>query len=219
MNELVLTLIVILIPGIVAAIVSDKLTNHSKWNSFKFCLYAFILGVVSYAFLQIISYIITTIENITIKEFEFSHLGIWDCLFNNSKDIDAIEICLATLIAIPVAYFVSTLVNRKVFNKVAQKIGVTTKYGDENLYSFYLNAKEIDWIYVRDPENNLTYQGRIIQHSENDDIQEIVLSEVSIYRYEDSEFLYSVPTIYLSKTVGKFIIEAIPKSNLGGSNE
>jgi len=37
---------------------------------------------------------------------------------------------------------------------------------------------------------------------------------VVVYRYEDSAKLYSVPTIYLSKTVGEFVIETIPDSRL-----
>jgi hypothetical protein len=36
MNQLVVSLVVILMPGIIAAIISDKLTSHSKWDSFKF---------------------------------------------------------------------------------------------------------------------------------------------------------------------------------------
>ena len=46
-------------------------------------------------------------------------------------------------------------------------------------------------------------------------MQEIVLSEVTVYRYEDSAELYSVPTIYLNKKLGQFIIEAIPENLLG----
>jgi len=54
------------------------------------------------------------------------------------------------------------LVNYKIFHKFAQKLLISQKYGDENLYSYYLNAKEIDWVYVRDFERKLTYQGRVI---------------------------------------------------------
>ena len=111
------------------------------------------------------------------------------------------------------------VINYKVFNKLAQKINVSSKYGDENLYSYYLNAKEIDWVYVRDIENNLTYQGRIESYAENDHMQEMVLYDVTVFRYQDSVQLYSVPTIYLNKEMGKFIIEAIPKELLGEEND
>jgi hypothetical protein len=219
MNEIIFAIIVTLIPGIIATIISDKLTNHSKWNSFKFSLYAFVLGIMAYVFLQITVYIYDIIKNVSLKLITFNHLEIWSSFLNGVTAVKAWEICAATFFSIPVAFFASALINHKIFNKIAQKINVTNKYGDENLYSFYLNAKEIDWIYVRDPKNNFTYQGRVFQHSENDNIQEIVLSEVSVYRYEDSKFLYSVPTIYLSRGIGEFIIEAIPNNNLGEKDE
>ncbi len=219
MNQLVVALIVILLPGIIAAIISDKLTTHSKWDSFKFGLYSFMLGVLSYALLQAIVYAIDMAKAISFTPVSWHHLKIWNSALSGGTGIQAWEICVAVIFAVPVAFFASWSINYKLFNKIAQKIGVTTKYGDENLYSYYLNAEEIDWVYIRDPKNGFTYQGRVVSHSENDTVQELVLSEVSVYSYEDSTFLYQLPTIYLSREMGEFIIEAISPENLGASNE
>jgi len=87
---------------------------------------------------------------------------------------------------------------------------VTSKYGDENLYSYFMNMKENEWIYVRDKENNLTYEGRAGWYSEREQVHELVLHDVIIYRYEDSARLYSVPTVYLSREIGKLVIETVP---------
>ena len=73
----------------------------------------------------------------------------------------------------------------------------------------------MDWIYIRDIEANITYQGKVISYSENEKIQEIVLAKVTLFKYEDSEKLYSVPSIYITKEMGKSIIEAIPPDYLG----
>ncbi|MCG8517504.1 MAG: hypothetical protein MI794_05885 [Pseudomonadales bacterium] len=215
MNQLVVTLILILMPGIVAAIISDKLTNHSPWGSFKFGLYSLTLGVGCYALLQVITYVFDALSHLRIDPVSWTNLKIWNSALNGGSDIAAWEICVAALLALPVAFFASWLINFKIFNKLAQRIGVSNKFGDENLYSYYLNAQEIDWVYVRDVEKNLTYQGRVVSHSENENVQEIVLSEVSVFRYEDSSALYEVPTIYLSREVGKLVIEAIPTEFLG----
>ena len=217
MNQFVVTLIVILIPGIIAAVISDKITVHSKWDAFKFSLYAFILGLLTYAGLQLIYYLIDIVKNI-FSLTSWSHLKVWNSATSNKNNIVASEVVYATLLSLPIALFASFLINYKVFNKLAKKLKVSSKYGDENLYSYYLNAKEIDWVYVRDIENNLTYQGRIESYAENDNMQELVLYDVSVFRYEDSFQLYSVPTIYLNKEMGKFIIEAIPKELLGVEN-
>lgn len=219
MNQFVATLIVILIPGIIAAVVCDKITVHSKWSAFKFSLYALILGLLAYAELQIIYYSWDVIGAGTFKIANWSHLNVWKSAVAEKHIVNPNEVVYATLLSFPSAFFASFLINYKIFNKIAKSLDVSSKYGDENLYSYYLNAKEIDWVYVRDIEHNLTYQGRIDSYSENDHMQELVLYDVTIFRYKDSIELYSVPTIYLTKEMGRFIIEAIPKELLGESND
>lgn len=100
------------------------------------------------------------------------------------------------------------LVNFKLLNRVAQRLRVSDKYGDENLYHYFLNSKEIEWVYVRDIENNLTFQGCVVSFSENAVCQEIVLRDVVVYRFSDSAKLYSMEKLYLSRELGKLLIES-----------
>jgi hypothetical protein len=51
-------------------------------------------------------------------------------------------------------------------------------------------------------------------HSESEHVRELVLDHVTIYRYEDSARLYSVPTMYLSREIGKLVIETVPRELL-----
>jgi hypothetical protein len=217
MSQFIVILIVILMPGIISLVICDKIVNHSKWTSFKFCLYAVILGVFCYVILQCAYYMkdIFLAFSSCQYNFQWTHLNIWYAPVNEKPIIYPSEIIFASVLSFPISLAISYLINYKIFNKIAQKIKVSQKYGDENLFSYYLNAREIDWLYIRDIENNLTYQGRIVSYSENDKIQEIVLSEVTVYEYQASNFLYEVPTIYLAKELGKFIIESIPQENLG----
>jgi hypothetical protein len=219
MNQLVVTLIVILMPGIIANVICDKITVHSKWSSFKFSLYAFVLGMSCYVSLQVIYYAWDYHNCVSLDEIKYTHLKVWGASVTDNPEIPAIEVVLATIISLPISLLAAYLINHKIFNKIATFFNISTKYGDENLFSYYLNADEIDWIYVRDIERKLTYQGRIVSYSENDLMQEIVMSEVTIYNYEDSAELYSVPTIYLTKPLGVFVIEAIPSELLGEEND
>lgn len=218
MNQLVVTLIVILLPGIIANVICDKIVVHSKWTSFKFSLYALVLGVFSYVSLQLIQYGIDFVRDLSLDVTNWSHLQVWDMAANVTATIPAKEVVFASLLSLPVSFLAAFAINRKVFFRIGAIFKVTSKYGDENLFSYYLNAQEIDWIYVRDIEANLTYQGRIVSYSENEQIQEVVLSDVTVFRYQDSEEMYSVPTIYISKDIGKFRIEAIPHQFLGEEN-
>lgn len=56
MSQLLIVVIVVLLPGILATSIADKLTIHSPWDSFKYPLYALVLGVLTYSLLQILIY-------------------------------------------------------------------------------------------------------------------------------------------------------------------
>jgi hypothetical protein len=210
MNSLAVAIAIILLPGLVASVICDKITVHSpRWDAFKYSIYSFLFGVLSYCLLQCIEYAYQQILGLLSKthEIQSSILGVWSIIQNEKALIVLSEVGWATLLSPVVALIASSLVNYKVINKIAQRLRVSQKYGDENLFSFFLNAKETDWIYIRDKEASLTYFGRVVSFSECDSIQEVVLSEVSVHEYETSEFLYSVPLIYLSKRLGSFVIE------------
>lgn len=224
MDSLAVTLLVIMLPGITAAVIADKLVSHKRWTSFKFTLYAFVLGVGSYALLQIIAWlsdVIIFLIRCLIMDESFSGwtmLNTWQAIESDSPAINSWELILATTFSVLVAFASTWVINHKVFNKIASRIGISNKYGDENLYSYFLNARGIGWVYVRDQERGLTYQGLIKAFSETESMQELVMEEVSVYNYEDSAFLYEIPTIYLTKNMGEFVIEAVPFDLLEDSN-
>jgi hypothetical protein len=210
MNNLAVAISIILLPGLVASVICDKITVHSpRWDTFKYSIYSFLFGVLSYGLLQFIDYANFLILGLFDKTqvTQFTVLKVWSIIQDDKAKIAFSEIFQATLLAPVVALIASFLVNYKIINKIAKKIRVSQKYGDENLFSFFLNAKEVDWVYVRDPGVGLTYFGRVVSHSECDSMQEIVLSEVTVHEYETSAELYSIPIIYLSKPLGSFVIE------------
>jgi hypothetical protein len=220
MNEIAVAVSVILFPGLIATVVADKITVHSRrWHSFKYGIYSFVFGVFCYVIVQILSWLMTYLpERLHVLPLRVGTLDVWSLVTDNRARIDLLEVFAATVLSVPVAFFGAFLINYKIFHKLAQKLRISQKYGDENLYSYYLNAEEIDWVYVRDFERNLTYQGRVVSFSENDKIQELVLSDVTVYAYDDSTEYYSVPNLYLCREMGRFVIEAIPLENMGKTN-
>jgi hypothetical protein len=215
MNQLFVTLTIILFPGILATVICDKITVHStKWDSFKYGLYSFVFGVMCYSILQVLFFIVSIKNSVPPHYVEWRYLEVWSNAVSEKPNIPVREVFWAVCLSFPVALIGAYIVNHKVLIKIANKINITSIYGDENLYSYYLNAEEVDWVYVRDIGNNLTYQGRINSFSENDHIQELVLVNVTVYRYSDSAYLYEIPTVYLSKSSGNFIIETIPDNLL-----
>jgi hypothetical protein len=217
MNEIAVAVAVILFPGLISTVIADKITVHSRaWDSFKYGMYSFVFGVFCYVIVQILSWFMTYLpERLQVLPVRVGTLDVWSLVADGRVRIDLLEVFSATVLSVPVAFFGAFLINYKIFHKLAKKLRISQKYGDENLYSYYLNAKEIDWVYVRDSERKLTYQGRVVSFSESDKIQELVLSDVTVYAYDDSTEYYSVPSIYVCREMGRFVIEAIPAENMG----
>ena len=221
MNELAIAVGVILFPGLIACVICDKITVHSpKWSSFKYSVYSFIFGVLCYVCLQLLTYLWACVATFVFPSLvpASATLDVWTIATTQKVSIDPSEVFWATVLAPVVAALAAFTVNHKIINRIAQQARISSKFGDENLFSFFLNAAEVDWIYVRDIEHKLTYQGRVVSFSEADDMQELVMSQVTVFGYETSEEFYSVPLLYLSKPRGAFIIEAVPLELLEEAN-
>ena len=147
-------------------------------------------------------------------------MKVWSVISQSKSPLlSPLEIIWAIFIGIPLGFIVSWIINYKFLHKFAEFIKMSTKYGDENLYSYYLNTNEVDWVYIRDKEKDLIYQGRVQSYSENEKIQEIVLTEVTVYSYYDPEKLYETPSVYISRELGKLQIEQIPEVKFNNQNK
>lgn len=180
MTELAVVIGMILFPGIIATIIADKIIVHVKpWGSLKYGLYSFVLGILCYFGLQCIAWFQMMLpESYQTIESINSPLDVWSIIADSKSRIYLREVIIATLLSGPIAFSTAFLINHKTFHKLTQRLRVSSKYGDESLYSFYLNTKEVNWIYVRDIERKLTYQGIIHSFSDNDTVQELVLYNV-----------------------------------------
>ncbi|MDD2325008.1 MAG: hypothetical protein PHW63_03215 [Alphaproteobacteria bacterium] len=214
MNELAVSIGVILFPGLIACVICDKIAAHSpRWGTFKYSIYSFIFGVLCYVCVELFLNAMTWISSLfcPLTVASYPPLHVWSIVTSQKADINIQEIAYATIAAFFVSIAATYINNNKFLYKIASYINVTRKYGDENLFYRYLSLNGVDWVYIRDPSTNQTYKGIVASYSENDHIQEIVLADVTVYEYETSVELYSLPSVYLSKPTGTFIIEAAPE--------
>ena len=213
MTELAVTIFLIIVPGIIALLIVSNLVIHKPFSNFFFSLYSIVLGMFSYMALQLSIWIFNFSKNLICTSCSnYYLLKTWQAL--EKKAIiacDLKEIIYASLFCIPIAFITSLIINKKWLHKLATKWKISNKYGDENLYYYYLNASEVDWVYIRDKENEFIYQGRVAIYSENEKIHEIVLAEVSVFNfYEPEDIIFTAPTMYISRPLGKIQIEQIP---------
>ncbi len=194
--ELTLKLIILLTPGAIASIIFEKLTIHEKWTSFQFIANSILFGGTSYLTAQLAF-------NICSDDKSFDNF--W--LNLPSKEIPFNAIIKAIITSVFIGFLCASLDNYKVVNRIGKYLKLTTKYGDENLYSYFLNADNVNEIYFRDIPNNITYHGMINSYSEANDFKEIVLRDVKVYDYETSTLMYELDKVYLSRPKDDIIIE------------
>lgn len=216
-SALTLKLIILLIPGALGTIVYRRLIiQHKPQSDFMFVIISIMFGMFSYLILQILNYFFVLLINIC-KDPNIDYYAI-DTFANlsNGNAIPYLEVFWASLFCIFLGFVISKIDHKKTINNIARKWNVSNKYGDENLYSYFLNSPDTTWVYIRDIENSLTYFGNVEMFSETTEYKEIVLRDVTVFNYPDSEELYDIDRIYLSLPKDKLIIEQAKKVNENG---
>lgn len=218
-SELTLKLIILLIPGVIGTLIMNRLTIRKELSPFHFIINSIIIGLFSYLLLQLFYNSIHLVYNICNNQIgNYKQLNIWTTI-SDSTVIPYLEVLYSSICSLIIAIAGTVFDQYKLINKFAQKFKISNKYGDENLFSFFLNATETQVVYVRHIKHNLTYHGYVNSYSETNDMSEIVLSNVTVYRYEDSALLYKVDQLYLSFTKSDIIIEHANIIENGKENE
>jgi len=206
-NQIFVSLVILLTPGIVAALVLDTATQHSKWDNFRFSLYIIILGFLSYFLL-----------------FALTQCGAFICphfyqprvfsVFTHLENVELgpnlyWEVFTTCIIAFFVALGVSYSVNHKLIIKFTNMLGISNKYGDESLFYYYLNwwkpSDKSVWLTVRDYSKKIVYTGDLSSFSEQDGMQEILLLNVDVY--PDGKESYHLDEIYIAAKIGDISLE------------
>ncbi len=196
-SELTIRIILLILPGAIATLIIEKLTVHKPWDAFRFIFYSSLMGFVTYLTYQAYYFLVVNSEI----------LNFWKAITDNKVPISIREILCASLTAIPLGFIISAAIQYKVINKIANRLKVSSKYGDDNLFYHFLNLNEVQWLWVRDKDEDITYEGLLQYYNETDSLREIVLSEVKVFRSSDSEFIREAPYIYLTFSPDRFIIE------------
>lgn len=200
LSDLTIRLIVLFLPGVIAAIIVDELTEHEVWTPFKFVLYSIVLGFISYLVYQLLFMLLILV----CPQLSGNSVHFWQSLFDKDSNIALNEVVYACIVSIFIGGIISTIIQRKILHKVARWLSISQKYGDENLLTYFLNSQEVTWVCVRDYEKKLIYEGWVQSFSEISSLREIVLVDVKVYYLEAEETeeatkpAYEVSKIYLA---------------------
>lgn len=216
-TELVWKLFLLLLPGVVSAIMIRYITTNKQYSIFNFIIYSAVLGIGTLIIMEMFCSIYWAIYSFFSSPVnsEFGlNLEIWDNLFNNEKFINKNEVFISYLLAIPLGFFWGVLITKKKLIKLFQKWNLTKRYGDSDVWSFYLNSPDTEWIYLHSRNENKTYFGKIRAYSDSSENREILLEDVIVYTSDTWEEEYQSNAVYLELNNRDFSIETPkPKEN------
>jgi Family of unknown function (DUF6338) len=190
-STLFFELALIFIPGFVWMKIHSRYGFKGEKTQFDLILNAFIFGVLSYTVL----YLVYRYKGWPLRLFELD--------VDNKRLLQPElfpEILFAVAISIVCGVLSLYFENHKLFTRFVQTIGATKTYGDEDVWDFVFNSSSsaVNFVHLRDFEQRVTYAGFVEVFSESGQLREIVLRDVIVYDFEQTE-MYRVPRLYLAR--------------------
>lgn len=214
-SELTFKLLLLFLPGIISVLIIEDRTTHKKWESYRFVVYSFLNGLICYLVLQILYFILTLTHYLSKifteppTQFLLKYLTIWSNLLKTG-DIPFLEILLSCIVSVFLGLIATYLIESKFLYRNTTRFNISSKFGDESLFYNFLDSANVNFVYVHDKENNLTFHGYVNKYAEDDNNKELLLTNVSVYLYEDAKYLYDVESVYISKSISSSIHIEIP---------
>jgi len=215
-SDLVWKLFLLLLPGVITTLFVRYITTNKNYTPFYFIIYSAIFGLGTFFLLEIIISVYNIFRAVFSSKIEVCwnlNLSIWDSIINGKSDFKKLELIFAYIAAIPFGLIIGYFIQHKTLNDFLQRIKLTTRFGDGDVWSHFLNMENVEWIIVRDKQNNLAYFGSIRSYSEANDKREILLESVDIYTSDSWIKLYSSEAVLLELNDKQFSIELPEKVN------
>lgn len=214
-NEFAFRIFLLFFPGIICSLIVNTFTSLKKSSSVEFFINSFVYGVISYLFCWAwIKYCLPLFFCTT--EIPAQADAIFQPIFDSNKTIQPEALLKVTVTSLILSILMTLAINRKWFFRLAHIVHITSKFAEKDVWGFFMNSPEINWVIVRDIKNDLMYEGWIQAFSDSYHDAEIVLQDVKVFRNStegDAEHLYDVKTQYLSLEKNAISIEVRKPDN------
>ncbi len=188
-------LALIFLPGIIWASLNETYGSSPKVSPTKLALQSFLFGITTYSVLYVVY---------SVAGFEFSASSLEDASTSAlTKFADEIIWSVPLSLVLAIAWLYS--VRHKWVMKFLFKIGASSRFGPEDVWSFTFNSTQphVEYVDVRDCETGFVYSGWVNAYSETDDTRELLLVDAIVYS-EEGDVISESPHLYLAR----------PKSNI-----
>jgi hypothetical protein len=137
-------------------------------------------------------------------------LTVFGALSDRTSPLNWYEILWASLIGMALAAGASYLHTHKVVTGIGRFVGITNRFGDDDVWEYLFNSPQVEWVFVRDHRRDLVYFGRVRAWSDPEQPRELLITDVHVFRNDNGEKIYEIPLMYVSRPAEDMTIE-IPR--------
>ena len=188
-------IIFIFLPGILALLISERLTNHPERKPYELVVYALTIGCVAH----LVYGLLQPVVNMLGGQLESDR---WvDLMLTARADKISIQgqiVIITAAIGTFLGFTVAYAANHSWLHKFARIAHITRKFSDIDVWNYLMNSRNIEWIRLRDHANNLAYLGYVMAFSSEENPRELLLGNVTVFTNDSGQKLYDVNATYLS---------------------
>ncbi len=130
-----------------------------------------------------------------------------EAILSQSGEINWSELYTAIVVSVLLAALVAAAYNYKLVTVIGRLLRITRRFGDEDVWEYLHNSPDVEWVYVRDHLQDITYYGRISTFSDRYKQRELVLSDAIAFENDTGARLYDVDGVYVSRDVNTVTLE------------
>jgi Family of unknown function (DUF6338) len=206
LSSITLRVVLLFFPGVLCALLVHALTTHRERTTAQFLTSAFVLGVSTYLVLAGSRAACAWMAEVAGWPSP-PPVTFFDVLTNERAHLAWGEIGVSALVATLVAFLLAAADNHNVLHRVAERLGISRRFGALDVWGYFLDSPHIRWISVRDLSADRTYQGWLDAFSDTGEDPQLLLRDVEVYQNSTGTKLYDRKRVYLAPDKHAVVIE------------
>lgn len=206
LSALTLRVVLLFFPGVLCSLVLHALTSHRERTTAQFLTSAFVLGVWTYLVLAATRAAWVRIASATGWPRP-PRVTFFDVLTNETAQISWSEIGLSAVLAVILGFGLAAGRNHGVLHRTAERLRISRRFGELDVWGYFMNSPEVRWISVRDLAADRVYQGWLDAFSDSGAEPQLLLRDVEVYQNSTGTKLYDRKRVYLAPSKHAIAIE------------